>query len=281
MKRNFIKAYATLLSMLVALGMAGCKGNALVGDESVLHINITGEAHLVKDDASTPCCDFSFDYSYLNEEGDSIAEWVNRQVQHEILGEEFATLPIELAVDSFKNTFVSNYRNEVGPLYRMEVEKAISMDEIPPWFTHTYSLVTSVDEGYNGTILVTADTFLDLGGAHPSQWSRWLNFDFATGKLITREEVFAPEAQADIERMLFEALLAQKAKEHADRKLETLEDLQEIGILQWSNMYIPENFLLGKDGVSFLFNRYDIAPYSEGSIMLELPYGEIGAYLKR
>ena len=280
MKQILIKVYATLLSLLLVVGMTGCKGIALVDDESVLHINITEEAHLT-DDASSPCCDLSFDYSYLNEEGDSIAMLVNRQVQYEILGEEFANLPITQAVDSFKNTFIRNYRDEVGPLYQMEVEKAISMDEIPPWFTHTYSLVTSVDEGLNGTILVTADTFIDMGGAHPNQWSRWMNFDFETGRLITKEEVFASDAQADIERMLFDALIALKAEEHPDMKLETLEDLQEIGILQWSNMYIPENFLLGKDGISFLFNRYDIAPYSEGSIMLELPYGKIGPYLKQ
>lgn len=280
MKQILIKVYATLLSLLLVVGMTGCKGIALVDDESVLHINITEEAHLT-DDASSPCCDLSFDYSYLNEEGDSIAMLVNRQVQYEILGEEFANLPITQAVDSFKNTFIRNYRDEVGPLYQMEVEKAISMDEIPPWFTHTYSLVTSVDEGLNGTILVTADTFLDMGGAHPNQWSRWMNFDFGTGRLITKEEVFASDAQADIERMLFDALITLKAEEHPDMKLETLEDLQEIGILQWSNMYIPENFLLGKDGISFLFNRYDIAPYSEGSIMLELPYGKIGPYLKQ
>lgn len=280
MKQILIKVYATLLSLLLVVGMIGCKGIALVDDESVLHINITEEAHLT-DDASSPCCDLSFDYSYLNEEGDSIAMLVNRQVQYEILGEEFANLPITQAVDSFKNTFIRNYRDEVGPLYQMEVEKAISMDEIPPWFTHTYSLVTSVDEGLNGTILVTADTFIDMGGAHPNQWSRWMNFDFETGRLITKEEVFASDAQADIERMLFDALIALKAEEHPDMKLETLEDLQEIGILQWSNMYIPENFLLGKDGISFLFNRYDIAPYSEGSIMLELPYGKIGPYLKQ
>lgn len=280
MKQILIKVYATLLSLLLVVGMTGCKGIALVDDESVLHINITEEAHLT-DDASSPCCDLSFDYSYLNEEGDSIAMLVNRQVQYEILGEEFANLPITQAVDSFKNTFIRNYRDEVGPLYQMEVEKAITMDEIPPWFTHTYSLVTSVDEGLNGTILVTADTFIDMGGAHPNQWSRWMNFDFGTGRLITKEEVFASDAQADIERMLFDALIALKAEEHPDMKLETLEDLQEIGILQWSNMYIPENFLLGKDGISFLFNRYDIAPYSEGSIMLELPYGKIGPYLKQ
>ena len=48
-----------------------------------------------------------------------------------------------------------------------------------------------------------------------------------------------------------------------------------------TNMYIPDNFLLHKEGVSFLFNRYDIAPYSVGEIVIEIPYEEIGYCLKQ
>ena len=46
------------------------------------------------------------------------------------------------------------------------------------------------------------------------------------------------------------------------------------------NMYIPDNFLLGKNEVLFLFNRYDIAPYAAGETIIRLSYEEIGPYLK-
>ena len=85
-----------LLSFLMALA-SGC---GLVGsyDSSAYeHIFLEEEAHLTPD-ASSPFCDFSIDYTYLNEEDDSIAALINRSVQREFLGKEFATLVPEVAV---------------------------------------------------------------------------------------------------------------------------------------------------------------------------------------
>lgn len=44
-------------------------------------------------------------------------------------------------------------------------------------------------------------------------------------------------------------------------------------------MYVPDNFLLEKNEASFLYNKYDIAPYAMGTIVLSLPYAEIEKYM--
>ena len=88
-------------------------------------------------------------------------------------------------------------------------------------------------------------------------------------------------AKAEIEAILLDKLLQQQAALYPDETLKTLEDLQAKGFLQLTPMYIPDNYLLAKDKVLFLFNRYDIAPYSAGEIVLEVPYGEIGHGLKQ
>ena len=69
------------------------------------------------------------------------------------------------------------------------------------------------------------------------------------------------------------------------KKLETdtissIEGLQSVGILLDTDIYIPENFMLGKDGVTFYYNRYEIAPYSAGDFSLTVPYDDINVYLK-
>ena len=142
-------------------------------------------------------------------------------------------------------------------------------------------MVTFIEEGHGGTINVSANVFVDTGGAHPHQWSQWLNFDFESGKLLTKDDVFLASAKVDIERMLLDHLMLMQAEIYPDESLKTLEDLQQKGFLQMTNMYIPDNFLLHKEGVSFLFNRYDIAPYSAGEIVIEIPYEEIGYCLKQ
>jgi hypothetical protein len=44
---------------------------------------------------------------------------------------------------------------------------------------------------------------------------------------------------------------------------------------------VPENFLLLKDEVRFVYNRYDIAPYSLGAIELSLPYSEVEEFIDK
>jgi hypothetical protein len=186
-----------------------------------------------------------------------------------------------VAVDSFKNVYLRDYRKEIGGIYLAEKALKAPEEEMPAWFSQTYSMVTFVEEGQGGHINATANYYVDMGGAHPNQWSRWMNFDFATGRLLGKDEVFKPEAKAEIEAILLDKLLQQQAALYPDETLKTLEDLQAKGFLQLTPMYIPDNFLLAKDKVLFLFNRYDIAPYSAGEIVLEVPYGEIGHCLKQ
>lgn len=269
-----------LLMMLLSTWLSGCGIVEKYNESPYKHIFKEEEAHLTED-ASSPFCDFSIDYTYLDEEGDSIATLINRTVQDEFLGNAYASFIPEEAVDSFMNVYIRDYRRETGELYQADRAKVTSEEEIPAWYNQTYSMVTFIEEGHGGTINVSANVFVDTGGAHPNQWSRWLNFDFESGKLLTKDDVFLASAKTDIERILLDHLILMQAELYPDESLKTLEDLQQKGFLQLTNMYIPDNFLLRKEGVSFLFNRYDIAPYSAGEIVIEVPYEEIGYCLKQ
>lgn len=259
--------------------VSACGPSASYEDSPYRNIVVVEEAHLT-DDASSPYCDFSMDYSFLKEDDDSIAQLINRHIQREILGADYASLTPEAAIDSFKNTYLRDYRKEVGELYLADKAQAEEGTEIPAWYSQTYSLLTFLDEGHAGTMGVSANIFVDTGGAHPNQWGRWLNFDYVTGKLLAQEDVFHASAKTDIEKILLDKLIRMQAEEHPEDSVSTLEDLQELGFLQLTNMYIPDNFLLNKEAMLFLFNRYDIAPYSAGEIIIRVPYEEIGPYLK-
>ena len=273
--RRLLKHICSLVLMVL---MVGCGLSTSSDNSAYRHVFLEEEARLVDADNS-PYCDFAIDFTYLNEV-DSIAILMNRIIQNEFLGNDYATLEPEVAVDSFKNAYLADYRNEVDAIFEKERENASSEEEIPAWFSQTYSLVTFVEDGQSGVVNATANYFVDMGGAHPNQWSRWLNFDFVTGRLLAKEDVFHLEASADIESLLLGKLIRMQAEENPDMQVNSLEDLQNMGFLQHTNMFIPDNFLLSKRGMLFLFNRYDIAPYSAGEIVIEVPYEEIGHYLK-
>lgn len=278
MKTMTRKACVKLYILMVALATSGCNRSGSYDYNPYPNIHIEETVHLGNDEDS-PYCDFSMEYSYLNEKGDSISILINQSAQRELLGHDYADLIPEAAVDSFKNTYLRNYRTEVGGIYQADVDKN-GTENTPEWYSRTYSLVTFVEEGTKGTLLMEANYYEDTAGAHPNQWSRWLNFDILTGKLLTKDEVFESSGQADIERMLFDNLMLRVAQQYPEENLKSLEDLQQKGYLQMTDIYIPDNFLLSKKGVLFLFNRYDIAPYSAGEIVLEVPYEEIGQWIK-
>lgn len=271
--------YKIAQMVVLSTFVSACGPSASYEDSLYKNVVLVEEDHLT-DDSSSPYCDFSMDYSFLKEDDDSIAQIINRHIQREILGADYASLVPEAAIDSFKNTYLRDYRKEVGELYLADKAQAEEGTEIPAWYSQTYSLLTFLDEGHKGTMGVSANIFVDTGGAHPNQWGRWLNFDYVTGKLLGQEDVFQATAKADIEKILLDKLIRMQAEEHPEESVLTLEDLQKLGFLQLTNMYIPDNFLLSKEEMLFLFNRYDIAPYSAGEIIIRVPYEEIGPYLK-
>ena len=190
------------ITLIIVLILSGCQWVSSYDYSPYHHIFIEEEARLT-DDASSPYLDFAIDYTCLNEEDDSIAQVINRAIQHEFLGADYADLVPQAAVDSFKNVYLHNYRMEVGELYQADLDKSISRESMPEWYGQTYSMVTFVEEGRNGQVInASANYFVDMGGAHPNQWSQWLNFDATTGKLLTKEDVFKAEAKADIETLL-------------------------------------------------------------------------------
>ena len=263
MNRIYTIGSWTMICFAWVLFLSGCKHLPAYDYSPYVNFNVVEEAYLSTDENS-PYCDFSMDYSCLNEEEDSIAVLINQRIHREFLGDEYASLTPAEAVDSFKNTYLRNYRVETGELYEVDKARMSSEGEIPPWYNQTYSIVTFMEEGRDGIMGASANYFVDMGGAHPNQWSRWLNFDTNTGKLLTTEDIFEPDARGEVERHLSEAVRNLQVDLYPDAKIT-----------------IPDNFFLGAESVRFLYNRYDIAPRSSGSIEVELSYEAIGHCLKR
>ena len=93
------------------------------------------------------------------------------------------------------------------------------------------------------------------------------------------KDVFMAGSEKPMSEMLLKELIEEMADRLEDSNIKSLKDLQDAGILDSTPMYVPENFLLEKEEVSFLYNKYDIAPYSVGVITLSLPYESVEKYM--
>lgn len=96
----------------------------------------------------------------------------------------------EVAVDSFKNTYIDNYRKDVNEFYQEDIKNGTPKDELPTWYNYEYGLTTYFSEGKEGILNFIAETFEYTGGAHPNSWNKWMNFEKNTGKLLALKDVF-------------------------------------------------------------------------------------------
>ena len=278
-KRNLVlSVMATCLVSCFLL--SGCNGQKQIDSSTIEYINLKEDVHL-EDNTVSPTCQITIDYSYLakSDAADSIVQRINRTIQAHILGKEYTRMNPEVAVDSFKNTYINNYRKDVNEFYQEDIKNGTPKDELPTWYNYEYGLTTYFSEGKEGILNFIAETFEYTGGAHPNSWNKWMNFEKNTGKLLALKDVFMAGSEKPISGMLPEELITEMATRLEDSSITSLEGLQNAGILNSTNMYVPDNFLLEKEKVSFLYNKYDIAPYAVGVITLSLPYTSVEKYM--
>ena len=278
-KRNLVLSVMTTCLVSCFL-LSGCNGQKQIDSETVKTVKVEEQAHL-QDDTVSPACKITIDYSYLAESdaADSIAQRINRTIQAHVLGKEYIRMNPEVAVDSFKNTYINNYRKDVNEFYQEDIKNGTPKDELPTWYNYEYGLTTHFIECKEGILNFLAETFEITGGAHPNSWNKWMNFEKNTGKLLALKDVFMAGSEKPMSDMLLEKLITEMATRLEDSSITSLEGLQNAGILNSTNMYVPDNFLLEKEKVSFLYNKYDIAPYAVGVITLSLPYTSVEKYM--
>lgn len=111
------------------------------------------------------------------------------------------------------------------------------------------------------------------GGAHSNYSQTTFNYSLITGQLLSLEFIFPRDKMEDLLRV---------AEKHFRKTLK----LPQEGSLNEQGFWFPENklylsteFFPSEKGITFIYNPYEIAPYSEGEIRLFLPYTLISKYI--
>ena len=138
---------------------------------------------------------------------------------------------------------------------------------------HTYSINSEVIAGYKGYINYIINFFEFAGGAHPSSWCTILNFDPNNGQEIVLDDFMNEN---------YESVLLTFIKAGIDKHFEkeTFEEVVEEGLLFEEEIPLASNFIIGAEDITFIYNRYDIAPYAAGEISVSIPLFEIKEILK-
>lgn len=189
---------------------------------------------------------------------------ITGDIIREALGEDYAGMDVQEAIDGFTADIVGNY-NETAVEFAEEFNK--EGDEWSGTFEWTYDIKGRKEGEYRNWISYTVDTYSYLGGAHGGSVCSGLNFDRKSGKLLSEDDIFVYG---------YEETLNNALRSHLKSSLE--ED--RYGMLFDTDITPNGNFVLSSYGITYIYGQYEIGPYTAGIIKVSVPWDEIQSILR-
>jgi hypothetical protein len=112
------------------------------------------------------------------------------------------------------------------------------------------------------------------GGPHPSLVTDSVTYDLQTGDVMFLEDILTPECTSDT---IYQLVLKSLAKQ-ADELYYDYADA--LGDRFTGELHSIQDWYFSRNGLCFHFAPYDIAPYSSGTIIAEIPYTGLSGILK-
>jgi len=189
----------------------------------------------------------------------------------------------------FKNETLNNYILRQVFNYISEEEKATSYQDIATSFVKGYDdfhskNVTSAQAWWlmiDINVLHQTNNYIALqyinsdysGGAHPNTSFSYLNYNPKTNTALTLDSLIEKNQHGklvSIAEVIF----------RKDEKLTPTEPLSGKYFFHDDKFDLPENFYVNDKGLVFLYNPYEIKPYSEGITKLVIPFSALKGIAK-
>lgn len=215
-----------------------------------------------------PSC--SFDLNVLKAHGtDTVfADAFNVDISYFLFDKR--TTDVRNAMIHFIDSIIGNFKEENQEQIKYAKEEGFE----PLNLDYEYIINTEVHYGNNRDII---GHFVKLyqytGGAHGGTFITCRNLRLKDGSLVTLDNYFKP----GYEEVLL-PVLERKLLEYAE--CSSRDELDEHGYFSNEPMFISDNFEIRQDTIDFIYNQYDIAPYSTGITTLSVPEDEIRSIIR-
>lgn len=181
------------------------------------------------------CTYFEVSYPVFEDTGLSAVNQFVNDIKSPVFDPDLRILPL----DSIASDFITNYAE-----FKRDFPESSQS-----WFMkHQIAVESEVDSA----ILISAAINEYGGGAHGNYAINYYQVNKATGQPLVLADLYSQE---EVDRM--STIMSVSIDPSISLLTETITP--------------NENFILRKDSITFIYNPYEIAPYSEGVIRLTLP----------
>lgn len=255
------------LSFIGILILSACSQQNDMGEQLAFD-TLSIEKKVVLDSTpDNPECKINISVHYMKG-SDSRAKAVNDAIERKLFDMEGVAM--ELAADSFANRYLRDYTETVAPLYKEDKANP----ERRTWYGYHYNITTETQGKRKDVTTYIINTEYYEGGEHGINQQLVMNFDAKSGRVLSLKDVFVPGYENRLKETLLGAL---------EKKLDAkgMTELHDLDYLRYTEIFAPENFILGSNDITFIYNVYEIAPYAKGKTELVIPYEEIDDLLKK
>ena len=255
-------------SLLIAcLLLVGCKRNALqttsLSSEQVCYLT----------DAQEDSLTVSIHIEYPTAIGKTDAlNNIQRDLKHRLFGEAYIEMEPQQALDAYVAMLKTEYKINNLPL-KEDWEKDNRDFEYAPICCEEQVLTGSVMGEVKGILSYCVERYVYTGGAHGSNFRQFVNYNLQTGEQIDEEQLFAENYQEPLTQLLLQYMVEQ------NDEIALIQDLQEAGY-NVDDIHPNDNFYLAEEGITYVFNPYDIAPYALGETEILIPWSALQNILK-
>ena len=265
MIENRLMAGFSLLIACVLL--VGCERNALqttsLSSEQVCYLT----------DAQEDSLTVSIHIEYPTAIGKTDAlNNIQRDLKHRLFGEAYIEMEPQQALDAYVAMLKTEYKINNLPL-KEDWEKDNRDFEYAPICCEEQVLTGSVMGEVKGILSYCVERYVYTGGAHGSNFRQFVNYNLQTGEQIDEEQLFAENYQEPLTQLLLQYMVEQ------NDEIALIQDLQEAGY-NVDDIHPNDNFYLAEEGITYVFNPYDIAPYALGETEILIPWSALQNILK-
>lgn len=190
---------------------------------------------------------------------------MSKALTSRLFGEQYAALAPEDAMERYTSDAVTEYREANLPLLQSALEQNLP-HAVLSWEDYTYGEVAG---GHKDVISYLVTKYAYTGGAHGMTALTSLNFDRKTGTLLTEGDFFTDGYEEKLSGLLT-SHLEESLGENVDTSMLFVKEISPNG-----------NFKVSADGVTYIYNQYEIGPYALGAIKVTVPWNELEGLIRK
>lgn len=199
---------------------------------------------------------------------DSVLTKMTSNILISVLELESEPSDVKSTVDGFVEDLQENFRDENLEFWKTDKEK-LTEDQINDFYCWEYFVNCYFGERWKDYVSYENEFYTYSGGAHGMQGLIPVVFSTVTGDIVTEADIFSEG---------YEEPLVESLRKHLeDAFVDNAEDFECV-----FNKEIEPNgcFEVGKAGITYYYQPYEIAPYYIGVISVTVPWSELKGYIR-